>query len=53
MMKPGRLVLAITCFLLASSLTWGQQRRTVIINQDGSGPGGSNMQTIADSVPSG
>ena len=24
-----------------------QQRRKVIINQDGSGPGGSNMQTIA------
>ena len=47
MMKHGRFFLAITCALLASSLTWGQQRRKVIINQDGSGPGGSNMQTIA------
>ena len=47
MMKPGRLFLAITCLLLASSLAWAQQRRKVIINQDGSGPGGSNMQTIA------
>jgi purine nucleosidase len=47
MMKHGRFFLAITCVLLASSLGWGQQRRKVIINQDGSGPGGSNMHTIA------
>jgi len=43
----SRFGLAFTVLLLASSLGWGQQRRKVIINQDGSGPGGSNMQTLA------
>jgi purine nucleosidase len=33
--------------LLLTSLGSAQQRRKIIINQDGSGPGGSNMQTIA------
>jgi inosine-uridine nucleoside N-ribohydrolase len=33
-------------FLLLASLGLGQQRRKVIINQDCSGPGGSNMQTL-------
>src|SRR6202158_2525555 len=46
-MRLGKLYLAVTCVLLACSLGWTQQRRKVIINQDGSGPGGSNMQTIA------
>jgi purine nucleosidase len=31
---------------LTASLVSAQQRRKVIINQDGSGPGGSNMQTM-------
>jgi purine nucleosidase len=39
--------LAFAVLLLTSSLGWAQQRRKVIINQDGSGPGGSNMQTLA------
>src|SRR5713101_1187531 len=43
----SRFCLAIACLLLANSLGWAQQRRKVIINQDGSGPGGSNMQTLA------
>ncbi len=38
--------MAIACLLLANSLGWAQQRRKVIINQDCSGPGGSNMQTL-------
>ena len=46
MIKLGKFSL-VTILLLASSLSWAQQRRKVIINQDGSGPGGSNMQTIA------
>jgi len=46
-MKLGKLYLAITCVLLTCSLSWAQQRRKIIINQDGSGPGGSNMQTLA------
>jgi purine nucleosidase len=32
--------------LLTSPCGWGQPRRKVIINQDCSGPGGSNMQTL-------
>src|SRR3979411_395566 len=46
MMKAGGLCLAITCLLLASSPAWTQQQRKVIINDDCSGPGGSNMQTL-------
>jgi len=46
MMKPGRLWLAITCLLWASSFAWAQQRRKIVINEDCSGPGGSNMQTL-------
>lgn len=47
MTKFSRCGLASLCVLLAISSGWAQQRRKVIINQDGSGPGGSNMQTIA------
>jgi purine nucleosidase len=47
MTKFSRFGLASLCVLLAISSGWAQQRRKVIINQDGSGPGGSNMQTIA------
>ena len=32
--------------LAASSVTWAQPRRKVIINEDCSGPGGSNMRTL-------
>ena len=34
-------------FLLASSLCLAQAKRKIIINQDCSGPGGSNLQTLA------
>jgi purine nucleosidase len=47
MTKPSKFFLAFTIMLLVSSLGWAQQRHKVIINQDGSGPGGSNMQTLA------
>ena len=33
--------------LAVCSLAWGQPRRKIIINEDCSGPGGSNMQTVA------
>lgn len=47
MTKAGRFCcLTLACLLLASSFGWSQQRRKVIINQDCSGPGGSNMQTL-------
>jgi inosine-uridine nucleoside N-ribohydrolase len=38
--------------LLASSFAWPQPRRKVIINEDFSGPGGSNMQTLLVMVQS-
>ena len=49
----GRFVLAAT--VLALVFVWGtsaQIRRKVIINQDCSGPGGSNMQTLATLIQS-
>src|ERR1700678_4092757 len=39
-----RLAIAL---LLAGSLACSQPRRRIIINEDCSGPGGSNMQTLA------
>jgi len=33
--------------LLVCSVAWSQPRRKIIINEDCSGPGGSNMQTLA------
>jgi purine nucleosidase len=47
MTKRPNFYLTLTVVLLASSLAWAQERRKVIINQDGSGPGGSNMQTLS------
>jgi purine nucleosidase len=47
MTRSIRFALAVLYVALAASSGWSQQRRKVIINQDGSGPGGSNMQTIA------
>ena len=46
MMRPVRLHWAVALLLLASSFAWSQQRRKIIINEDCSGPGGSNMQTL-------
>jgi purine nucleosidase len=37
---------AVLLLLLMTCFGFGQPRRKVIINQDGSGPGGSNMQTL-------
>jgi purine nucleosidase len=45
-MKVPRFGLAMTLLLLGSACSWAQARRKVIINQDCSGPGGSNMQTL-------
>ncbi|MFY9561342.1 MAG: nucleoside hydrolase [Terriglobales bacterium] len=52
MMRPVRLRWAVALLLLASSLASAQQRRKVIINEDFSGPGGSNMQTLLVMVQS-
>ncbi len=45
-MKARRFGLVITLLLLGSAFGSAQARRKVIINQDCSGPGGSNMQTL-------
>jgi purine nucleosidase len=42
----NRRIVFFFLLLLASPLAWGQPRRKVIINEDCSGPGGSNMQTL-------
>lgn len=46
MMKARRFCLVILFLLVATLNGWGQPRRKVIINEDCSGPGGSNMQTL-------
>jgi purine nucleosidase len=46
MRTNGGFCLAVVGLLLASSFGWAEQRRKVIIDQDCSGPGGSNMQTL-------
>jgi purine nucleosidase len=38
---------AFTFYLLATGYVFAQQRRKIIVNEDCSGPGGSNMQTVA------
>ncbi len=41
-----RFFLAVCLLLLASPPAWCQQRRKIIIDEDCSGPGGSNLQTL-------
>ncbi|MFZ0409873.1 MAG: nucleoside hydrolase [Candidatus Acidiferrales bacterium] len=43
-MKPKGIGLTSLVFLLACSAAWGQAQRKIIIDQDCSGPGGSNLQ---------
>ena len=45
-LKPRALVFLLTLFLL-SLAAFAQARRKIIIDQDCSGPGGSNLQTVA------
>ena len=45
-MKPIYMCLLVVAFFLAHPAAMGQQRRKVIVNEDFSGPGGSNMQTL-------
>jgi purine nucleosidase len=45
-------VILFIFFVLASSPGFAQQRRKVIIDQDCSGPGGSNMQTLLTLIQS-
>src|SRR6185437_5417803 len=43
-MKKGICGLGISFLLVASALVWSQERRKIIIDEDCSGPGGSNLQ---------
>lgn len=45
-MRKHWVCLAIAFFVLGSCFGWAQGRRKVIINEDCSGPGGSNLQTL-------
>jgi purine nucleosidase len=45
-MKRRKFCVALFLLLATSCLSWAQPRRKVIINEDCSGPGGSNMQTL-------
>jgi purine nucleosidase len=51
-MELSLLRLSIATLALASSLSFAQPRRKVIIDQDCSGPGGSNLQTLLVMVQS-
>jgi inosine-uridine nucleoside N-ribohydrolase len=46
-MNPGAIRYLFVVSLVASSLCFAQAKRKIIINQDCSGPGGSNLQTLA------
>ena len=47
MLRKHGICLAVVVVVLFCSVASAQQRRKVIINEDASGPGGSNMQTLA------
>ncbi len=51
-MRNLRLQLVISFLLMANGLGFAQQRRKVVINEDCSGPGGSNMQTLLTLIQS-
>jgi purine nucleosidase len=51
-MRSLRLQLLVSCLLIAGGPAFAQQPRKVIINQDCSGPGGSNMQTLLTLIQS-
>jgi inosine-uridine nucleoside N-ribohydrolase len=52
---PEKTAMRILCFVLlsmAGSAGWAEPRRKVIIDQDCSGPGGSNLQTLVVMIQS-
>ena len=51
-MRKIRLCCLVIFMLITHGLCYAQQRRKVIINQDCSGPGGSNMQTLLTLIQS-
>ena len=51
-MNKLKVQFVISFLLIATGLGFPQQRRKIIINQDCSGPGGSNMQTLLTLIQS-
>src|SRR5258707_7373967 len=51
-MRNLRLLFLVPLLLIAGSSAFAQQPRKVVINQDCSGPGGSNMQTLLTLIQS-
>src|SRR6516162_10047368 len=51
-MRSLKLRFVIFLLLMANSLGFAQERRKVIIDQDCSGPGGSNLQTLLTMIQS-
>ena len=45
-MKCNRFGFVLGLLVMAASITWAQPRRKVILDEDCSGPGGSNLQTL-------
>src|SRR5579864_2236298 len=45
-MKIGCAERLLAAVLLVSCLSWGQEKRKVIIDQDGAGPGGTDQQSM-------
>jgi purine nucleosidase len=52
LMRSLRLLLVVPLFLITASQAFAQQPRKIIINQDCSGPGGSNLQTLLTLIQS-
>ena len=51
-MRNLRFLLLLPLLLITSDPAFAQQHRKVVINQDCSGPGGSNMQTLLTLIQS-
>src|SRR5258708_15901160 len=51
-MRNLRFLLLLPLLLITNDPTFAQQHRKVVINQDCSGPGGSNMQTLLTLIQS-
>src|SRR5258708_39182272 len=51
-MRNLRFLLLLPLLLITNDLAFAQQHRKVVINQDCSGPGGSNMQTLLTLIQS-
>jgi inosine-uridine nucleoside N-ribohydrolase len=51
-LKCNKLGFALGLLVMAGAITWAQPRRKVIVDEDCSGPGGSNLQTVLVTIQS-